>query len=280
MAVPCAKENGAWKSYAHCLSLRDTMIDASSGGHCGVRLMGRLLCCLALVIAMSATAAAAEQRLRMVSGLSPPLATDGLRPGFLESVAAEAFRRLGRQIETAALPAERALLNVNAGIDDGELGRIPGIEHDYPNLIRVPEKVFDFDFVGFARDPAVQVDGWQSLRSYSVGHITGWKIYERNTQAARDVTTVRSIRELFGLLEKKRADIVLLERWQGLWELRHRGLRARLLEPPFARSEMFIYLHRKHRDVVPRLAQALADMKADGTYERLRRERLGAGDIE
>ncbi len=32
---------------------------------------------------------------------------------------------------------------------------------------------------------------------------------------------------------------------------------------------MYLYLHKKHQALVPRLAQALKDMKADGTYNRI-----------
>jgi polar amino acid transport system substrate-binding protein len=32
---------------------------------------------------------------------------------------------------------------------------------------------------------------------------------------------------------------------------------------------MFIYLHKKHEALVPRVAQALARMKANGSYQRI-----------
>ena len=39
--------------------------------------------------------------------------------------------------------------------------------------------------------------------------------------------------------------------------------------PPLARVEMFIYLNKKHAALVPKAAQALVEMKTDGSYQKL-----------
>ena len=55
---------------------------------------------------------------------------------------------------------------------------------------------------------------------------------------------------------------------------RELALDARLLEPPLASTEMFIYLHRKHAPLAGKLAAALAAMKQDGSYRRIFDETL------
>lgn len=231
-------------------------------------LTSRLLLVAALA-ALPPAAAHAGEKLVLASGVLPPYAASPAGPGFAELVAREAFRRLGIEIEVVGLPAERALINANAGIDDGDLSRIPGLESEYPNLVRVPEKMMDFEFVGFTRNLDFRVEGWHSLRPYAVGLVTGWKIYERNTREVRERITVRDPEELFALLALGRAEVVLMERWEGLWQARSAGMAVHTLEPPFARSEMFLYLNNKHAALVPRVARALADMKADGSYQRI-----------
>jgi polar amino acid transport system substrate-binding protein len=41
------------------------------------------------------------------------------------------------------------------------------------------------------------------------------------------------------------------------------------LSPALKDVDMYLYLHKKHEALVPRLAKALRDMKADGTYNRI-----------
>jgi len=98
-------------------------------------------------------AVAQAQRLLLVTVALPPLAPSGEQPGFADTVAREAFHRIGIDIDVSILPGDRALLNVNTGLDDGDLLRTPAVERDYPNLVRVPEKMMDFDFVGYSQNP-------------------------------------------------------------------------------------------------------------------------------
>ncbi len=48
------------------------------------------------------------------------------------------------------MPAERCLQDANAGISDGEIGRIRGMSRFYPNLVLVDEPIIESrDFVAF-----------------------------------------------------------------------------------------------------------------------------------
>lgn len=187
--------------------------------------------------------------------------------GFYNLLVEEIFRRLGMEAETVRLPSERALINANEGIDDGNIARIEGIEKKYTNLIRVPEKVVDFEFMVFTGGRSFAVTGWDSLRPYVVGIITGWKILERNVTGVRGLTKVKNPNQLFKLLENNRADAVVFDRWGGLWWIRGHDINVRLLEPPLAKRKMYIYMNKKHRDLVPQIARALRNMKRDGTYQ-------------
>ena len=54
------------------------------------------------------------------------------------------------------------------------------------------------------------------------------------------------------------------------------GLQSiRVLEPPLATKEMFLYLNRKHLALIPKMAEQLRIMKQDGSYDRIRQETLG-----
>ncbi len=201
--------------------------------------------------------------------------TQSDRSGFLDRLVAELFRRVGIKAEVQVYEAsERAMQNANGGIDDGIAMRIKGLEAQYPNLVRVPEKVIDNDFVAYSRKHAFPTRDWDALGPYHVAHIIGWKVFENKLEASRNVTRVRNVEQLFELLRQDRADIILYERWQGLWWAREMALEARLLEPPLASQEMFIYLHRKHEPLVGKVATTLAAMKKDGSYKRIFDETL------
>ena len=211
--------------------------------------------------------------LRINDTNEPPFTTADNR-GFLDAVVGEAFRRAGVKLKLIKLPAERALRNVNAGIDDGDLARIAGLEAEYPNLVRVPEKLMDWEFAAFSRNPALPAR-WETLRGLPVGHIRGWKIYERELAGAPYVVTAEDPAQLFRQLQLGRIDVALYARWQGLDLLQREGLSdVHLLEPVLARREMFLYLHKRHAARVPQIAEALRAIKAEGLYARLYREKV------
>jgi polar amino acid transport system substrate-binding protein len=208
-------------------------------------------------------------KLSLTTGALPPLTASADHPGFLNELARAVFRRVGVEVDVTAVPTERSLINVNSGIDDGDIFRVAGVEQAYPNVIRIPEKTLDNDFIAYTKLPGVQLRTWSDLQPYTVAYATGWKPYERNVKNVKEVTTTPSIHELFPLLEKGRVDIILLDRWQGQWVVHQMGYQLKPLEPPLARFEMFMYLNKRHAALVPKVAQALRDMKADGSYKKI-----------
>ncbi len=72
------------------------------------------------------------------------------------------------------------------------------------------------------------------------------------------------------LLIKKRADLVLYERWGALAYIKKEKLSSvKLQKPRLEKKEMFIYLNKKHRNLVPKLNKALKQMKQDGSYKHI-----------
>jgi polar amino acid transport system substrate-binding protein len=194
--------------------------------------------------------------------------------GFLDVVAGEAFRRAGVELRLVRLPAERGLLNADAGIEDGDMVRIAGLDRQYPNLVRVPEKLIDWEFTAFSRDATLPAS-WPAIRQRRVGHIKGWKIYERAMAGADYVTTTDDPEQLFRLLDLGRIDVALYERWLGAALAKRTNLKGVVpLAPPLATREMFIYLHKRHAALVPKIAAALRALKREGFYQRVQRDKL------
>lgn len=229
---------------------------------------GRLLA-LALLLLLLPVAPRAENRTLILntSNAAPRSTPEGT--GFLDMVVKEAFRRSGLWAVITHQPSERALANVNSGQDDGNFARVAGLEGRYPNLVRVPEALTILTFSAFARPPGPRIRDWTDLEPYDVGHVIGWKILEDRIPQAKSLTRVKDGDILFDLLDKGRLDVAVYDLLQGREIIRRGNLTVVPLDPPLASKEMFLYLNRRHEALVPALAQALRDMKQDGTYRTL-----------
>ena len=226
-----------------------------------------MLICICLV-----STAYAERVIRLNTTGKPPLNTPQ-QNGFMDDVATEAFKRIGVTLKTVQLPAERGLKNANAGIDDGEMSRIAGLNKTYNNLIKVPEKIMDWEFIVFTRKNTGT--NWNDLASQSVSFINGWKVLESNVPASANIVKVHTPEQLFLMLERKRVDFIIYERWAGSLYLQKPALSdVSAMLPPLAVRDMYIYLHKKNQDLVVKLAASLKQLKDDGTYEKIYRKHL------
>lgn len=216
-----------------------------------------------IMAALSAPALAAD-KLVLSSGMHEPW-TNTAGTGFHSLFIAELFGRLGMDAEVRFNPAAaRALSLADDGVEDGLAARMAGLEKDFPNLIRVPEPFFSNDFIAASLQPLPNVRNWADLTPYSVGYILGWQVFEHNVPPVRELTIAKDSKQLFGVLKAGRADLILHERWQALWQAQEQGLNLIIHEPPLRPTPMYIYLHKRHAALVPRVAAELAAMKAAG----------------
>lgn len=226
------------------------------------------------LLLMASAICRAEVPILTLNDTNEPPFTTANGKGFLDVVAGDAFRRVGVQLRLVRLPAERGLINANAGAGDGDMVRIAGLENQYPNLIRVPEKLIDWEFTAFSKKAALSTS-WDVLRARPVGHIRGWKIYEKQLAGAPFVVTADDSAQLFRQLQLDRIEVALYERWLGLSLMKRMDIKGITpLEPPVAKREMFIYLHKRHAALVPKLADALRAIKSEGMYDRVYREKV------
>lgn len=223
---------------------------------------------LFLLLGLAAAGLGAQTLSLVTDDVYPRSTPDGR--GFEDLILKEAFRRVGLDVRITPLPSERALINVNQGIDDGLFVKVAGVEAGYPNLVRVPEPVCDYEFAAFGRDPSLDITGYPSLAPLSIAFIRGWKNPEAATVGMKSVTRVKDDEALFEMLLHGRVDVIVYEALQGRVWIRNHGLKGiHRLGPPLAATEMYLYLNVRHGDLAPRLAAALKAMKADGTWRRI-----------
>lgn len=135
-------------------------------------------------------------------------------------------------------------------------------------------------FVAFATRE-FPVDGWESIRDLEIGLVRGWKILEENTEGFPYVTRVATELELFNMLRLGRIDVALYSELTGRAAPASYGSQyaaIHSLSPPLVERDMFLYVHRGRADLVAVIAQALREMKNDGTYEEIVRSSLARLD--
>ena len=177
-------------------------------------------------------------------------------------------RRLNLAIQIQLMPAERALLNANAGLDDGDVCRISGLEAEYPALVQVPEEILALKTVVFTSLPSFKVNGVESLRPYHVGILIGRKILEKKIVGTKTISRFSTVQAMFSALERNEIDAAILEFSEGLAALKqHKSIKA--LQPPLFRTGCYLYLNQKHRAQIPLIDAALKKMKRDGTYRAI-----------
>ena len=224
---------------------------------------------LVLPLLLFAEPSFGQQTFIINTAAHPPFHTADEK-GIIDRLLKEAFRRLGHRLKVIKLPAERALLNANSGLDDGDAFRIGGLEKSYPNLISVPESLYTISFVGFTKKNNVSLNGWKSLRPFSVGIITGWKIFEQKSSLMEQFATATNADKLFKILVHNRVDLVLYSKLPGQFYIRKNKLDGiRILQPPLKKVDMFLYLNKKHKGLVSKISRVLRAMKADRTYQEI-----------
>ncbi len=187
-----------------------------------------------------------------------------------EKILKQAYGSIGIEIKITEYPALRAIISANEGIVDGELMRVQGVEKKYPNLNMIPVYLAKVEGVVFTRNLSFQVEGFDSLKPYSIAVRRGVKFAVRRTEGMNRII-VDSLDRAFLLLNRERVDVVIATRLTGMLELkRTQYQKIKVLEPPLLRTYLYHYLHSKHKVLIPKVSASLQDMQMDGTINKIR----------
>ncbi len=182
------------------------------------------------------------------------------------------YARLNIKLEFEDVPGKRALLLSSSGELDGEIQRIGGLSDEYPTLIRVDPAINYIEPSVFTTKLHFEVNGWDSIRDRSIGIVRGVGSSEAGTRGMAHVTAATSLENLIQMLDADRFDVMVSDLFSGLVAVRKLNLQSRIypLSPPLERIHIYHYLHERHRDLVPKVGKAIAEMEASGELARLR----------
>jgi len=208
------------------------------------------------------------------AGALPPLSLKN-GDGFLDQLMIEAFKRIGKNVKILHKPSKRSLKDTNEGRGDAEYIRVEGLSKIYPNIIQVPVNIIDLEYVAFSKRDDIKIENWNSLTQYHVGILRGWKILEKNIKKNDKRYSFNEPKHMFKLLANNRLDLVVYGRYLGNSIIKEMGYNnLSILSPPLAVKPHYLYLHKKHKKLVPRLVKSIKSIKKDGTYQKLKNKYL------
>jgi polar amino acid transport system substrate-binding protein len=187
--------------------------------------------------------------------------------GFIDRILTDAYRHVGATVEMRTYPVARSIEMANDGVADAEAWRGPGLDHDYPNLIQVPEPILTLEYRAYSLDKPFQGDSWTSLRDKRVCVNLGEKLIEARTRdLPRELT--HGVEAAFRMLKAGRCDLVLSN--QFAWLTMDQYDLGRFCEGSavIETIPLYHYVNRRHAELVPGLTTAFRALRDSGRLER------------
>jgi len=179
----------------------------------------------------------------------------------------DVFKQMNIKLSIRHKPAERSIREANSGITDGEFMRVSNISDLYPNLMKVSPEIGLMNFVVFSTLDNIDLSsGWQGLTNYKIGYITGWKIIEQNIANFKYTFPVGNAQKLFSMLSAGRFDLIIYEKSRGLKMIKQLGIiNVSPKLPALSSQKMYLFLHKKHQKLIPKISRSINDIKAKTT---------------
>lgn len=122
-----------------------------------------------------------------------------------------AFQRAGINAVVREVSPERSAVLANEGTTDGDVGRSSGLEKNYPNLVQVPEPIYQYAPTAFSYKRFDVTGGWESLRSHTVCIRRGLRQTDQRTKdLARQVLADEAT--MLRMLAAGGCDVAVMER--------------------------------------------------------------------
>lgn len=242
--------------------------------------MRPLLCVLGFLALILTTPVLAQDRLRLVADNWPPF-TDASMPGggLATSIVTTALARAGYTSGFEEAPWARALLGVSEGRYDvlvnawynDARARIGQFSSAYlSNRIRLLQR----------KGEAFRYQHQSDLYPFSIAVVRDYAYspeFDGDTRLHK--VPVRSFSSAVRMLAAGRVNLAVEDEYVARYNLQREPQDVRdgvmLVEPPLGENTLHILVslkHPEHAQIVERFEQAIAAMKADGSYARLLRQ--------
>ena len=192
------------------------------------------------------------------------------------------FDKIGYDVRLRSIPSARSLLMIKSDLVDGEFGRIKEYGELMPNMVRVDVPITLVRYGMFTNQSRFKnIHTMEDLAAWDEGKLTiGYIRGVLGLEVALEECGLDSIHKLyatndstqsFKMLKERRLDIALgfVSDASGLRKPVNDGKDGIRFMGVFSEQDAFIFLKRKHVNLVPLLEQAIRETKADGSLDRL-----------
>lgn len=142
----------------------------------------------------------------------------------------------------------------------------------YKNLIPTQESFFSARFSVFSKNTARNINSFADLKPFTVGAVEGWKIAVNKVKEAKPAEThiVTTPEQLFQMLEQDRLDYGVVGYLSGLECISNLKLKSiHAIDPPLIEKQLYLILHKKHKNYITTFNEVLEGMNNDGTTNKL-----------
>lgn len=196
---------------------------------------------------------------------------------FLNSVVQEvgtrAFSKHNIKFSLRTYPSARALISANDGYADGDAYRVFDLHKKtggkFSNLIRVDVPYISIYFTAFVKDKGIKITGWKDLANYRVAVNRGNKTMEAHVNKfvpSERQSVIHSYKQAFAMLLLDRVDIVIGKPIVGANYVKNNNL---YMTGKFQFQDIYMYLHKKHKKLIPKIEMELQKMKESGELQKI-----------
>ncbi len=190
-------------------------------------------------------------------------------PRIITPILKSAYGKLGIDIEFKLYPAGRALRVSNSGEEDGEAYRTIDFNHGQSNLIRVEVVIAKVEWWVYAKHLKLKLEGVSSLKPYRVSSRRGILVADKMLKNVRKNQLVNTFFQTLATLNADRVDLALVPKWTALSILKKDPMDIYPLKPAIKIDKLYHFLHKKHRDLVPKITSVLKVMEKKGGINRI-----------
>mgnify|MGYP001156492205 FL=1 len=229
---------------------------------------GNRLFAVCVLLFTSSIGVAAQQPLTLTfRALEPSPVADSVA-----QILEEAYAELGISLRYVEMPRNRSLTEANVGRIAGEMGRIPNLDEQYPNLIQVPFPLFASELVLVADRRECGLCTLDDVNNLAyVGGVQPSTQLLKQHKFDRPTIQAVDIQQLNLLFINKRVQAIIL----NIFEAHQLGYHEHphLVFTPLHPFLGYHYLHQQHADLVPLLNQTLEKMHESGRINDIFRQR-------
>ncbi|MBL4740488.1 MAG: transporter substrate-binding domain-containing protein [Sneathiella sp.] len=179
-----------------------------------------------------------------------------------------AYENIGVEVEFMKLPGRRALQFSNSGKTDGEVFRKEKVGSKYTNLMIVPTSYMSFR--GFAYSVgSMKINTWDKLNGLRVGIQRG-HVWAEEGSKGMHVSYFESNSDLFHKLLDGGIDVAIAGEFSFGKVIEEKGTTQTILKgEPLIILNLFHYLNKKHKELVPVLNAEFTRMLSNGEVDRI-----------